>query len=43
VPAGNSSWQYAQGSSISTFGFTARTTRQVDVRKNFEVWTVTLP
>jgi len=43
VPAGNSSWQYAQGSSISTFGFTARTARQVDVRKNFEVWTVTLP
>ncbi|MBT2336117.1 carboxypeptidase regulatory-like domain-containing protein [Variovorax paradoxus] len=43
VPAGNSSWQYAQGVSISTFSFAARTARQVDVRKNFEVWTVTLP
>ncbi|MDQ0038684.1 hypothetical protein J2W30_006471 [Variovorax boronicumulans] len=36
-------YQYAQGASVSTFVFTARTARQVDVRKNFEVWTVTLP
>ncbi|MDQ0027974.1 hypothetical protein J2X90_005810 [Variovorax paradoxus] len=43
VPANNNSWQYAQGASLSTFSFTARTARQVDVRKNFEVWTVTLP
>ena len=43
VPADNNSWQYAQGASLSTFSFTARTARQVDVRKNFEVWTVTLP
>ncbi|MDQ0588118.1 carboxypeptidase regulatory-like domain-containing protein [Variovorax paradoxus] len=44
VPANNNnSWQYAQGSSISTFAFTARTARQVDVRKSFEAWTVTLP
>jgi len=43
VPADNNGWQYAQGASLSTFSFTARTARQVDVRKNFEVWTVTLP
>ena len=43
APANNNSFQYAQGSAISTFSFTARTARQVDVRKNFEVWTVTLP
>lgn len=42
VPA-NNGYQYAQGSSISTFSFSARTARQVDVRKNFEVWTVTQP
>jgi len=43
VPAGSTGWQYAEGASLSTFTFTARTARQVDVRKNFEVWTVTLP
>lgn len=43
VPANNNSWQYAQDASISTFAFTARTARQVDVRKSFEAWTVTLP
>ncbi len=43
APANNNSYQYAEGSAISTFSFTARTARQVDVRKNFEVWTVTLP
>ena len=43
APANNNSYQYAEGSSLSTFSFTARTARQVDVRKNFEVWTVTLP
>lgn len=43
VPANNSSWQYAPDSSISSFAFTARTARQVDVRKSFEAWTVTLP
>lgn len=40
APANNNSYQYAEGSAISTFSFTARTARQVDVRKNFEVWTV---
>jgi hypothetical protein len=39
APAGTG-FQYAQGSSLSTFSFTARTARQVDVRKNFDVWTV---
>ena len=43
VPANNNSWQYAQDASISTFAFTARTARQVDVRKSFEAWTVTRP
>lgn len=43
APANNNSYQYAEGSSISTFIFSARTARQVDVRKNFEAWTVTLP
>lgn len=43
VPANNNGFQYAQGASISTFSFSARTARQVDVRKNFEVWTVSLP
>ncbi|KIQ35962.1 hypothetical protein RT97_04165 [Variovorax paradoxus] len=38
---GPNAYQYAQGSSVSTFIFSARTARQVDVRKNFEVWTVT--
>ncbi|MBJ2160375.1 carboxypeptidase regulatory-like domain-containing protein [Variovorax sp. IB41] len=41
APANNNSYQYAEGSSLSTFTFVARTARQVDVRKNFEVWTVT--
>ena len=43
VSVGNNAWQYAQGSSVSSFIFTARTARQVDVRKNFEVWTVPTP
>jgi hypothetical protein len=41
APANNNSYQYAEGTSLSTFTFVARTARQVDVRKNFEVWTVT--
>ncbi|MES2248312.1 MAG: carboxypeptidase regulatory-like domain-containing protein [Pseudomonadota bacterium] len=40
---GSNAWQYAQGSSVSSFIFTARTARQVEVRKNFEVWTVPTP
>jgi len=43
VSVGNNAYQYAQGSSVSSFIFTARTARQVDVRKNFEVWTVPTP
>lgn len=37
---GPNAYQYAQGSSVSTFIFTARTARQVDQRKSFEVWRV---
>ncbi|WP_286185629.1 carboxypeptidase regulatory-like domain-containing protein [Acidovorax cavernicola] len=40
---GNNAYQYAQGSSVSSFIFTARTPRQLDVRKSFEAWTVSLP
>lgn len=43
APASNNGFQYVQGASISTFTFSARTARQVDVRKSFEAWTVTLP
>jgi len=37
---GPNAYQYAQNSSVSTFIFTARTARQVDQRKSFEVWRV---
>ncbi len=37
---GPNAYQYAQSSSVSTFIFTARTARQVDQRKSFEVWRV---
>lgn len=43
MPAGNNSVQYAQGASVSTFSFSARTPRQVDVRTNFEIWNVAAP
>lgn len=43
MPAGNNSVQYAQGASVSTFSFAARTARQVDVRTNFEIWNVVVP
>ncbi|MDT4827393.1 hypothetical protein FQZ97_607380 [compost metagenome] len=43
VSVGNNAYQYAQGSSVSSFIFTARTARQVDVRKNFEAWTYSPP
>lgn len=35
--------QYNTGTSVSSFSFLARTARLVDVRKNFEVWTVAQP
>ena len=41
--AANGPYQYAQGTSISSLILAARTARQVDVRKNIELWTVSLP
>jgi hypothetical protein len=40
VQVGPNAYQYAQNSAVSSFIFTARTARQVDQRKSFEVWRV---
>ena len=43
APGTGSNRQYAQGTSISNFVFSARTPRLVDQRRSFELWTVTQP
>lgn len=43
VQVGSNAYQYAQNSRVSSFIFTARSARQVDQRKSFEVWKVVQP